>query len=444
MIGFALPWVFGGALAAALAIMALHFLSVRQPRVLLLPTARFVPERDARAVARQAKPSDLPLLLLRVIALLAVGAALAGARCGEGGARRSSIVVIDAGQRADSAAILRAGRVAPTAAGTAAGTAADALVVLWVKGVSDDPGVAITAAIRESARQAQANPALAELSLTVLVPETVRSRRGWDAWRGQWPAGIRVVRHAHAAPFDSTVSDGPATLVPPFGTVRVVTDATFRGTDVVDAAFALRGARSNRAPAADAAAVVVHRAAPDGAERAGVAVWWPVRGVPAGWRAAPAMDSVGAVAANGLALVAPWVRTALPPALSDSVRAIAWWSDGVAAAVERARGASCVREVAIVVAEGSDLLLSPAADGLLRALRAPCGGIGVPAPREPSGNAGGAAPAGYAPASGFREGGIGSRTTRPLWLGTALLVLAFVALLAEQIVRRESVGTAAS
>jgi hypothetical protein len=71
VIGFAMPWVFGGALAAALAITALHFLSVRQPRVLLLPTARFVPERDARAVARQAKPSDLLLLVLRVIALLA-------------------------------------------------------------------------------------------------------------------------------------------------------------------------------------------------------------------------------------------------------------------------------------------------------------------------------------------------------------------------------------
>jgi len=150
------------------------------------------------------------------------------------------------------------------------------------------------------------------------------------------------------------------------------------------------------------------------------------------------MDSVGAVAANGLALVAPWVRTALPPALSDSVRAIAWWSDGVPAAVERARGASCAREVAVVVAEGSDLLLSPAAEGLLRALRAPCGGIGVPAPREPSGNSGGLTQSAYARASGFRDSGSGSRTTRPAWLATALLALAFVALLAEQVLRRES------
>ena len=439
MIGFAMPWVFAGALAAALAITALHFLSVRQPRVLMLPTARFVPERDARAVARQAKPSDLALLLLRVIALLAAGAALAGARCGERGARRSSIVVIDAAQRADSAALVRAATAVPT------GDVAEAVpsLVLWVRGVSDDPGVAITAAIRESARQAQANPSLSELSLTVLVPETVRSRRGWDAWRGQWPAGIRVVRSAHAVPTDSTASVEPA-----FGTVRVVGTATARATDVVGAAFAARGARSTRAPAADGAdtdaAVVVFRAVPDGVARAGVTVLWPVSGVPAGWRSAPSMDSVSAVAAAGLAVVGPWVRTALPPALSDSVRAIAWWSDGVAAAVERVRGASCVREVAIVVAEGSDLLLSPAADGLLRALQAPCGGIGVPAPRDSVRDAGGATPRAYAPASAFRDAGAASRTTRPAWLATALLVLACVALLAEHVVRRESAGMATS
>jgi hypothetical protein len=439
MIGFAMPWVFGAALAAALTITALHFLSVRQPRAMLLPTARFIPERDARAVARQAKPSDLSLLLLRVIALLAAGAALAGARCGTPGTRRSSIVVIDAAQRADSAALLRVARVEP--AGDEA--KAEPPLVLWVNGVADDPGVAIVAAIREAARQARANPSLAELSLTVIVPQTVRSRRGWDAWRGQWPAGIRVVR------------DGPpmfagdsASAPPAFGTVRVVGTVGAGATDVVAAAFAsrgalLRGALLRGGAAAETADVVVDRATPTGPARATVTVVWPASGVPAGWRVASPLDSVGAVAASGLAVVGPWVRTALPPALSDSVRAIAWWSDGVAAAVERGRGASCVREVAIVVAQGSDLLLSPAAEGLLRALRAPCGGIGVPAPREPSANSGAAVPTAFASASAFRDRDTGTQTTRPVWLATALLALAFVALLSEHIVRRESADMAA-
>jgi hypothetical protein len=72
------------------------------------------------------------------------------------------------------------------------------------------------------------------------------------------------------------------------------------------------------------------------------------------------------------------------------------------------------------------------------------GGLGVPAPREPSGNSEGVALSAYAPARGFRDSDSGSRTTRPAWLATALLVLAFVALLAEHVVRRESADMAAS
>lgn len=431
MIGFAVPWVFGAALAAALAITALHFLSVRQPRVMMLPTARFVPERDARAVARQAKPSDVPLLLLRVIALLAAGAALAGARCGERGTRTASIVVIDAAQRADSAALVS--RVVD-AAGTGDAAATAPPTVLWVNGVSNDPGVAIAAAIRESARQAQANTALAQLSLTVVLPETVRSRSGWDAWRGQWPARIRLVHASDATPPDSGASVRTA-----FGSVRVIRASMPRGLDVVEAAFVSRGETGAGGPVAEAADVVVHRGRTDEADTARVSVRWPVDGVPTGWRAAPAMDSVGAVTARGMALVAPWVRTALPPVLSDSVRAIAWWSDGVAAAVERPRGTSCVREVAIAVDGGSDLLLSPAADGLLRALRGPCGHRDVPAPREPVSEA---APTSVS-ADAFRELGGPTRAAQPAWLAMVLLAVAFVALAAEQLVRRESTGAAA-
>ena len=436
MIGFAIPWIFGVALAAALAITALHLLSVRQPRTILLPTARFIPERHARAVARQAKPNDVALLLLRVIALLAAGAALAGARCSTRGAGVSSIIVIDRALRADSAALVSRIEAAASTGDTAKVVRP---TLLWVHGVSDDPGVAIAAAIRESARQVQANASLTQLSLTVVMPEAVRSRRGWDAWRSQWPARIHLVPAERAAPFDTSAS---ARLAP--GTVRVLRAGTSPGMDVVEAAYASRGAVGARALQADVPDVLVHRGNTDDAARARVTVLWPVNGVPAGWRAAPVQDSVDAVVAADIALVAPWVRTALPPVLSDSLRAIVWWSDGVAVAVERTRGVSCVREVALAVAERSDLLLSPAADGLLQALRAPCGGRGVPAPREPSGTSGGVAPSVYAPASTFRESGSGSRTTRPVWLAAALLALALVALLAEQVVRRGSTGVGAS
>ncbi len=446
--GFAIPWVFGVAIAAALAITALHFLSVRQPRVLLLPTARFVPERDARAVARQAKPSDLPLLLLRVIALLSAGAALAGARCGASGTTVSSIVVIDATLRADSAALV-ARAVTVSAAGdvkTRVPTDVSPPTVLWVNGVLNDPGVAITAAIRESARQAQSNPSLTSLSLAVVMPTSVRSRDGWDAWREQWPASIYVLPLGSASGTDTNVVVPQRPLM-----VRVVGVAAARGmtngSDVVEVAFASRGALAVRDAVLDSSDVEVQRVGTGAAVRDGIVVQWPLNGVPTGWTVAPATDSVGAVTAAGIALVAPWVRTALPPTLSDSVRAIAWWSDGVAAAVERTRGTSCVREVALAVPTGGDLLLSPAADGVLRALRAPCGGRGVPAPREGASvsqpQRGGVAPnaSAYASAGRFRDAATTSRTTRPAWLATALLLVAVLSLLAEYVVRRESTRT---
>ncbi|WP_373058264.1 BatA domain-containing protein [Gemmatimonas sp.] len=437
MIGFATPWILGVALVAALTITALHFLSVRQPRVMLLPTARFVPERDARAVARQAKPSDLLLLSLRVIALLAVGGALAGARCGASGAVVASIIVIDATLRADSAALVARAVTATAVASVAATGDASVPTVLWVNGVTNDPGVAIAAAIRESARQAQTNPSLAELSLAVVMPASVRSREGWDAWRGQWPARIQMVPIANAAAADTSAPSSAPAMVRVVGTRAAV--GTASGTDVVEAAFALRGAIAARGAVPDGAEVVVQRTGTRVADRAPVVVQWPPNGVPTGWQVAPVMDSVGAVTAAGIALVAPWVRTALPPPLSDSVRAIAWWSDGIAVAVERTRGTSCVREVALAVAAGSDLLLSPAADGLLRVLRAPCEVRGVAAPRA---NANATA-SNYASAGRFREAGAMSRATRPEWLATALLALALVALLAEQIVRRGSTHMAA-
>ena len=445
MIGFALPWIFGVALAAVLGITALHFLSVRQPRVMLLPTARFVPERAARAVARHARPNDMALLLLRAIALLAAGAALAGARCERRGARLSSIIVIDAARRGDSASLVsravQAGGVSDVA---------DALppTVLWVNGLANDPGVAIAAAIRESARQAQVNASLTELSLAVVMPEAVGSREGWDAWRSQWPARIHITPSGQA---DVSVAGRTRMTNALSGAARVVSApgrvAATGGADIVDAAFAARGAVSGRGVTADSARVVVYRAGPDstrGANVARVTISWPVSGVPAGWKAAPARDSISAVVAAGTALIAPWMRTALPPALSDSVRAIAWWSDGVAAAVERKRGPSCVREVAIVVPEG-DLLLSSAADGLMRALRAPCGGRGVSAPREGAtsrtGPSGVAALSAFAPASRFREGVSTPPATRPAWLAMALLAIALAALLAEHVVRRDSTAS---
>ena len=430
---FAIPWIAGAAIAAAVAVTVLHLLSVRQPRVMRLPTARFIPARDARAVARQARPSDRWLLLLRVLSLLGVGGALAGMRCGVTGSALSPIIVIDASRRADSLAL-----IAQATAPVASRDETIAPTVLWVEGVMQDPGVAIVAAIGEASRQVRAQPSLTALSLTVVLPAQVRSRAGWDAWRGQWPARIRLVSDAPRVALTAGARD--SATVPPDRMSRVrMMVGEWRGRDGVEAAFALRGVLAGRPTALPGTAVVVRRTGRGPMDGSDVLVEWPRDGVPAGWRAVSIPDTVGAVSAAGVALVAPLVRTALPPALSDSVQAIAWWSDGVAAAIERTRGLGCVREVALVIDEGSDLLLSPAADGLLRVLRAPCGDRSVPAPRDDESAEGLAAGTATVNAAHFRVADERVGVRRDSWLTIALLMLALVALLVEALVRRDGI-----
>ena len=74
---FLAPEFLYAALAVAAGIVALHFIVTRQPRAAILPTARFVPDTPATTIARARYPSDLLLMLLRVLVILAAGAGMA-------------------------------------------------------------------------------------------------------------------------------------------------------------------------------------------------------------------------------------------------------------------------------------------------------------------------------------------------------------------------------
>ena len=90
----------GGAVSAA--VIALHILASKNPRVTPLPTARFIPDVPLRATARAMRLSDVLLLLLRVAAVMLVGLAFArpevtrgetgGGACGDGGSVASAEV----------------------------------------------------------------------------------------------------------------------------------------------------------------------------------------------------------------------------------------------------------------------------------------------------------------------------------------------------------------
>jgi hypothetical protein len=236
----------------------------------------------------------------------------------------------------------------------------------------------------------QEDPGIDSVALTVLAPSRLRSRRAWDAWRGQWPGRVQLLATDTLA--QGAVSDGASVMLRPMERLPddVVASALRWSATVSRDAKAdrevrlyrltrpdsLTGSRPPRAaagePSAPSEVVLLH---------------WPLDGRPEGWVRREVSDTAGALVARGQVVVGPWERVARPDAtlLRDSaVTPIAWWGDGEVAAVERRLSSTddasraCLRSVAMRVPAGTDLLLGTAAEGLRHALRAPCGGTELP------------------------------------------------------------------
>jgi hypothetical protein len=75
---FLAPGFLLGGLAVAAVVGLLHLLAWKRPPETVFPTARFVPDRPARAVSRALRPTDLLLLLLRLLIVAAIALAFAG------------------------------------------------------------------------------------------------------------------------------------------------------------------------------------------------------------------------------------------------------------------------------------------------------------------------------------------------------------------------------
>lgn len=419
MLSFATPWVIGAAMAAAALVGVLHLLSVRRPTALLLPTTRFVPGGEARAVARQPRPNDLLLLALRVAALLCAGMALAGVRWTSTQHATVRLVVAEPRQQRDSARWMTS-------------PMADRVDFVWQDHLVDDPGIALVAATRAAAARAQREAGIERFALTVVLPPSARSLQGWDAWRSSWPGPVDVQS-------SDTLRTPRETWAPP----PVFVQSGGRPDDVVAAAFADAPPATVDDPAQQHVVRIdrgrdVDTVSPSPSVMTNVVVHWPQDGRPDGWEARTPPDTVGALVAMGQALVGPWMRTARVPEAwrADSrLVPVAWWSDGEVAAVERAVEDGCVRDVAIAVPDGSDLLRSASAAGVRRALTAPCGGPTVSTGRLTADRAR-LADTVLAPASAFRVEARAARGTEPWWLGPVLLGVAMLLLVAEWIVRR--------
>lgn len=356
---FLAPWALVAGVLAAAGMITLHLVARQRPAAYPLPTARFVPDRRTLVSRVSRRPRDLLLLLLRVLLVLSAAAAFARPVLTPQRRAFTRVLLVDRSAAvADFSEVLRrvreiAGDGVPTRV-----IAFDSSVVVLEPGQSIDslarPAQSNRGAIGSiSAALAAARRVGAELGaqsdsveLVLVSPFAERELDdATDTLRALWPGNARLVRVAAARDTNE---------VPPL-------ERAIGETDVLGPAFGRRAVKRG------AHSLRLVRGLPNAADSAfardgGVVVRW---------------DSIGARATRPEA-VATGSDVIVASLARDSIRAggavIARWADGSAAAVERAIGDGCLREVGVGIPIASDLPLSPAFQRIANSLTDACAG----------------------------------------------------------------------
>lgn len=347
------------AVAAGIAalVVALHFISTREPATVPLPTARFAPNRLVRARSRAFKPSDLLLLLCRAGLILCAGAALARPIPTPSRRPLARIVVVDRSRAVASTAestdsargFLAGGDVLVLFDSAADRVDADSLASLRRVETRGSVSAALVAALRAAVSLRDQADSLELVIVSPLLAEEVD--QATDSIRALWPGSIRLARVAgrrDSSPAAGVILEGRAEdpirwALPPMPgagnpTVRIV-----RGASRPD----------------DSAWV---------ASESRTLVLWPEA---SGSKGVGRHDSIGAVVADKIVVVAPFERGGPLPAPPGS-RIVARWMDGAPAATEAAYHSGCIRSVSIPVPSVGDLVLDPRFQRLAARLTGPC------------------------------------------------------------------------
>jgi len=411
-----LPSAFIVAGVAALAAIALHFIARSRPIAESLPTARFVPQRPVRARARSIALSDVLLLLVRIAAVLALGAAIAAPVFAAARGRVTRIVVVDRSrdvadprEARDSARSLHRDGDVLVAFDSAAvrATALDTTTV-------DAPG-SLSAALAMAVRVgAQISPRTDSIELDIVSPFSVDEiDHATLRIRAAWPGRLRVV----------PLRASPTNARPP----RV--ESAANRNDVVIAGLSLTGALQ---ASGDIRVVRGRLSSADSAwarDSEHVLVHWPASDTVADWQPRPAIDAIGGVTSSTGTLIGRFPRL-----WTLSGHTIARWVDGNAAAVERPMGRGCIRDVGIVFDPSSDITLRAPFRNFVQRLLEPCGGVRRTERVDSTflaSIAGGQTMPRLAPAAALRDRTNESSTWTPWLLGLGALLL-----LIEVVVRR--------
>jgi hypothetical protein len=405
MIRFGAPAFLAAGAALALAAIILHLITSTPPRRAPLPTARFVTPTRASAVRLQRRPTDIALLIVRVLFALAIGAAFAQPAWIPAASGTTHIVLFDrgAGMRAafgDALDTLRA---------TSSRTTADDLTI-----------IAFDTAAAVMTERASVEDTFAELA-----------RMGTAEVESDYRIAFEALRQttAVAAALDYSVT---LITVPRWSAYRAGTAAARRAAWSGSLALVGLSASSDMvvpgprleaepgSPLADAAAALGWSPVPAG-ERPNVIIRSVTDTAVTGWRHMDAADLPdGIVMDDGWLLPVP-AGGVLEPTGTAEARIAAVWRDGrVAAAAEQgtADGAAC-RIVAAFPMDTGWTTAQPWYPELVRRLALAC-----PAGNVQTGAALDAGAVGLLRGSGVDAAAPARRRGRPL--DRALLALALL------------------
>lgn len=351
-------WIAAGVSAA---VVAIHFIVTRQPRSEPFPTARFVPESSVQAVSNAKNPTDLLVLLLRVLAIMCVGTALARPALSPERAPMARIFLADISLSSKSKAEVRdsvLGYHRPDDLVIAFDSAArlldapDSLVSLRSSAPVGNISAAIIAAVRASSRFYDRADSVS-LILVSSLPEASFAA-ATDTIRSMWPGAINIIRVAPGTEPDVRTSS------------PVI--ATFEPADPLRYAVVLAG----RLPHASGIRFV-RSGQVDGAEMSGdtVLLHWPDRAQPLLSRPARS-EHTALVSEKGVVVSHFSTEWEFPVDSMSGVSVIARWEDGTPAAVQRNTGSDCIRSTNIPIPQRGDLVLRPEFVAIVSGLLQPC------------------------------------------------------------------------
>lgn len=367
---FLVPGFFFASLAVAAAVVALHLIVAKQPRAAVLPTARFVPELPANATARATRPSDLLLMLLRVLLVLAIGTGLARPIFKPSRNPNARVILVDASRsvgdisavRDSAARYFREGDaliVFDSAARSIGSGASDSLHALAKVDRAGRLSGALVSALRAGSNLRDKADSLDLVVISPLAADEFDAAT--DSIRSLWRGRARIIQagvrqndeNAMGAVQMRSTSGDPLVITvsrlgqTSSGNAKIVRDAIVAD----DAQWTMSNGR--------------------------VLIDWPAASRPERASARAVVDTIGGVVSDSFVVVSALPRrwTFTP----DSIRGahvIARWTDGEPAAIEWNQDKGCVRSVAVPVNPVGDFPLQSSFARFVAAMSAPCIGTG--------------------------------------------------------------------